>query len=443
MISFPRTAFFNQEITEKILKTVFSDKPELKNLFENQVKSVFWDYKLTADTLSVSPGQEVKEIEVLKLYLNQRKIDERLITRLNKRIPYHLLLVAVYQNQLRVWLKANNTCSESEQFNLSHAAWVPEEYIDLQIVGQNMDEVWQSFYAQVGDISPASEIQRAENLDEIERREPALKSLIIQARQVQRLSQTDLAALLSSSVSVKEKQEKIFNAYLGMALSMALRYCKCFQIDIGDCVSFALCGLVKAIEKYNIEENGYFSGYVSSYILRELERMGKAALQLIHIPVHIEEDLAKLKKVEKKFRIIFGREPSLEEYSKNLRWSVNKIKAFLLLMQEPISLSTSVDDEDEDTVEDLIKAKNIPDPLAAVKKVLCKDAVTEILATLSEREAKVISLRFGLESGYPRTLEEVGGILNITRERVRQVENKALRKLRCHIRLKTLKDYQD
>ena len=144
----------------------------------------------------------------------------------------------------------------------------------------------------------------------------------------------------------------------------------------------------------------------------------------------MKELVSKLTKVTNKFRQEHGREPTLEDYSKTLRLSVEKVKSVLKIMQDPISLSTPIGEDEDSNLEDFIEDKSGPNPTTSAVDFLRKQEVADVLATLSEREAKIISLRFGIDSGYPRTLEEVGKMFNVTRERVRQIEAKAIRKLR-------------
>ncbi|MGQ0644850.1 MAG: sigma-70 family RNA polymerase sigma factor, partial [Elusimicrobiota bacterium] len=163
----------------------------------------------------------------------------------------------------------------------------------------------------------------------------------------------------------------------------------------------------------------------------------------IRIPVHMKEIISTLSKVSRKFRQEMGRDPSVEEYSKALRLSSDKVRQILKIMQEPISLTTPVGEEEDSNLEDFIEDKKGASPARSATELLRQREVERALVTLSEREAQIIRLRFGIGTGYPRTLEELGRIFNVTRERVRQIEAKAIRKLRHPSRSRPLREYLD
>ena len=163
----------------------------------------------------------------------------------------------------------------------------------------------------------------------------------------------------------------------------------------------------------------------------------------IRIPVHMKELVSKLTKAGNKIRQEQGREPDVQDYTKAMHLSAEKVKSILKIMQDPVSLSTPIGDDEDTNLEDFIEDKTGPNPAASTAEFLRKQEVADVLAKLTEREAKIIKLRFGIDSGYPRTLEEVGKMFNVTRERVRQIEAKAIRRLRHPSRARQLKDYDD
>ena len=291
-------------------------------------------------------------------------------------------------------------------------------------------------------IAPASneELESVLNTDGISIDDP-VKVYLKEIGRVPLLSaeeEVELAIKMSQGDVAAKK--RLSEANLRLVVSIAKRYVG-RGMQFLDLIQEGNLGLIKAVEKFDQTKGFKFSTYATWWIRQAITRAIADQARTIRIPVHMVETINKVKKVSSQLLHENGHEPSAEEIAERLDMPVDKVREIMRVAQEPVSLETPIGEEEDSHLGDFIPDEEAPVPAEAASQTLLKEQLADVLKTLTPREEKVLRLRFGLEDGRPRTLEEVGKEFNVTRERIRQIEAKALRKLRHPSRSRKLKDY--
>ncbi len=318
------------------------------------------------------------------------------------------------------------------------------EKIDLSVPdGVSIEDPVRMYLKEIGKVpllSAEEEIELAQRMENgVVARE---KIAILRKRETEdgEDNSEEIAELQKDADLGDEAKKRLAEANLRLVVSIAKRYVGRGMLFL-DLIQEGNLGLIKAVEKFDYRKGYKFSTYATWWIRQAITRAIADQARTIRIPVHMVETINKLIRISRQLLQELGREPSPEEIAVEMNMPVDRVREILKISQEPVSLETPIGEEEDSHLGDFIQDDNVPVPADAAAFTLLKEQLEEVLGTLTEREQKVLTLRFGLEDGRARTLEEVGKEFNVTRERIRQIEAKALRKLRHPSRSRKLKDY--
>lgn len=360
---------------------------------------------------------------------------------------FEMVIDYLEQNGIDV-LKISNDDDVDDDIILDDEDEVEVEKIDLSVPeGVSVEDPVRMYLKEIGKVpllSADEEIELAQNMEDgavATEKINVLKGRIDGASEEEKAEIKEEIKTLQRDVDKgADAKKRLAEANLRLVVSIAKRYVGRGMLFL-DLIQEGNLGLIKAVEKFDYKKGYKFSTYATWWIRQAITRAIADQARTIRIPVHMVETINKLIRVSRQLLQELGREPSPEEIAKEMNMPVERVREILKISQEPVSLETPIGEEEESHLGDFIKDDNVPVPADAAAFTLLKEQLEEVLGTLTEREQKVLTLRFGLEDGRARTLEEVGKEFNVTRERIRQIEAKALRKLRHPSRSRKLKDY--
>ena len=360
---------------------------------------------------------------------------------------FEMVIDYLEQNGIDV-LKISNDDDVDDDIILDDEDEVEVEKIDLSVPeGVSVEDPVRMYLKEIGKVpllSADEEIELAQNMEDgavaIEKINVLKGSLDGASEEEKAEIKEEIKTLQRDVDKGADAKKRLAEANLRLVVSIAKRYVGRGMLFL-DLIQEGNLGLIKAVEKFDYKKGYKFSTYATWWIRQAITRAIADQARTIRIPVHMVETINKLIRVSRQLLQELGREPSPEEIAKEMSMPVERVREILKISQEPVSLETPIGEEEDSHLGDFIKDDNVPVPADAAAFTLLKEQLEEVLGTLTEREQKVLTLRFGLEDGRARTLEEVGKEFNVTRERIRQIEAKALRKLRHPSRSRKLKDY--
>jgi RNA polymerase primary sigma factor len=399
-----------------------------RELFTQKIKEILSLAKKKKNVLEYS---EISDF-FAELSLNEEQMDNVLEVLENSGIDV-----------LRVSDNDEDDIPDDDDMMLSEEDEVDMENIDLSVPdGISIEDPVRMYLKEIGKVPLLTADQEINLAKEMEAGLEAEKELAESKENGTKLSKSKLDEIEMAIYKGDEAKKRLAEANLRLVVSIAKRYVGRGMLFL-DLIQEGNLGLIKAVEKFDFRKGFKFSTYATWWIRQAITRAIADQARTIRIPVHMVETINKLIRVSRQLLQELGREPIPEEVAKEMNMPVERVREILKISQEPVSLETPIGEEEDSHLGDFIQDDNVPVPADAAAFTLLKEQLVEVLGTLTEREQKVLRLRFGLDDGRARTLEEVGKEFNVTRERIRQIEAKALRKLRHPSRSRKLKDYLD
>ena len=360
------------------------------------------------------------------------------------------ILETLEQNNVDVLRITEVDDVDDEEIILTEEDEVDVENIDLSVPdGVSIEDPVRMYLKEIGKVPLLNAEEEIELAQKMENGAVAKEKIAILEKRLENLTGEEANDLKEEIQKLKieldtgdEAKKRLAEANLRLVVSIAKRYVGRGMLFL-DLIQEGNLGLIKAVEKFDYRKGYKFSTYATWWIRQAITRAIADQARTIRIPVHMVETINKLIRVSRQLLQELGREPTPEEIAEEMSLPVERVREILKISQEPVSLETPIGEEEDSHLGDFIQDDNVPVPADAAAFTLLKEQLIEVLGTLTEREQKVLRLRFGLDDGRARTLEEVGKEFNVTRERIRQIEAKALRKLRHPSRSRKLKDYLD
>ena len=345
-------------------------------------------------------------------------------------------------------LRISEEDDDDDEIILSEEDDVEVEKIDLSVPeGVSVEDPVRMYLKEIGKVPLLSAEEEIELAQKMEAGAVATEKIAILEERMVDAEESEIEEMKEEIKNLQkdvdfgsEAKKRLAEANLRLVVSIAKRYVGRGMLFL-DLIQEGNLGLIKAVEKFDYRKGYKFSTYATWWIRQAITRAIADQARTIRIPVHMVETINKLIRVSRQLLQELGREPSPEEIAEEMDIPVERVREILKISQEPVSLETPIGEEEDSHLGDFIQDENVPVPADAAAFTLLKEQLEEVLDTLTEREQKVLKLRFGLDDGRARTLEEVGKEFNVTRERIRQIEAKALRKLRHPSRSRKLRDY--